>query len=411
MIQLYKMAWRDLGRNRRRTFFSMLALAVGVALLIFMASFIAGEMRGAMQTSIKLQTGHLQVRAASYNEDKTSLKWEDLIENPEALAAQIAARPEVQAATPRLYATGIVVAGDTSTGVRVIGIDPASAASAPFRDGMVSGSYLTADDRGGLLMGQTLADKLKSASGKKLAPGDTINLLVNTSNGDVDQQSFVIRGLFSTDTPGYDESTIFLPLAKAQAITRTEKHASVIFILLKDQNQTDAVAAALQAPAYQVKTYIQLNTLLGEFEQFANVYMYIFYLIVLGITATVIINTLIMSVFERTREIGILAAMGMRGGRIMAMFFAESSLLAVGGIAIGVVLGSLLSAYVQRYGFFIGNMGITGILIGERIYTYLTLNDIVTLTILAFVITLVASLYPAMLAARMDPVEALHGGK
>jgi ABC-type lipoprotein release transport system permease subunit len=405
MIQLYKMAWRDLGRNRRRTFFSMLALAFGVALLLFMASFIAGEMRGAMQSSIKLQSGHLQVRAASYNEDKTSLAWEDLIENPDALAAQIAARPEVQVATPRLYATGIVAAGDTSTGVRVLGIDPASAASAPFRDGVVSGDYLTADDRGGLLMGRTLADKLG------LAPGDTINLLVNTSNGDVDQQSFVIRGLYSTGTPGYDESTIFLPLAKAQAIARAENHASIIFILLKDQGQTDAVAAALQAPAYQVKTYIQLNALLSEFEQFANVYMYLFYLIVLGITATVIINTLIMSVFERTREIGILAAMGMRGGRIMAMFFAESSLLAVGGIAMGVVLGSLLSAYVQRYGFFIGDFGITGILIGERIYTYLTLNDIVTLTILAFVITLLAALYPAWLAAHMEPVEALRGGK
>jgi ABC-type lipoprotein release transport system permease subunit len=405
MIQLYKMAWRDLGRNRRRTFFSMLALGVGVALLIFMASFIAGEMRGAMQTSIKLQTGHLQVRAASYNEDKTSLAWEDLIENPDALAAQIAARPEVQVATPRLYATGIVVAGDTSTGVRVIGIDPASAASAPFRDGMVSGDYLTADDRGGLLMGRTLADKLK------LAPGDTINLLVNTSNGDVDQQSFVIRGIYSTGTPGYDESTIFLPLAKAQAIARAENHASVIFILLKDQEQTDAVAAALQSPAYQVKTYVQLNALLSDFEQLANVYMVLFYLIVLGITATVIVNTLVMSVFERTREIGILAAMGMRGGRIMAMFFAESSLLAVGGIVMGVVLGSLLSAYVQRYGFFIGDFGITGMLIGERIYTYLTLNDIVTLTIMAFVITLLAALYPAIIAAHMEPVEALHGGK
>jgi ABC-type lipoprotein release transport system permease subunit len=405
MTQLYKMAWRDLGRNRRRTFFSMLALAFGVALLVFMASFITGEMRGALQSAVKLQSGHLQVRAATYDEDKTSLKWEDLLENPDALAAQIAARPEVQVATPRLYATGIVAAGDTSTGVRVVGIDPASAASAPFRNGIVSGDYLTADDRSGLLMGQTLAGKLK------LSPGDTISLLVNTSNGDVDQQSFVIRGLFSTSTPGYDESTIFLPLSKAQAIARAENHASVIFILLKNQDQTDAVAAALQEPAVQVKTYIQLNPLLNDFEQYANVMMFVFYLIVLGITATVIVNTLIMSVFERTREIGILAAMGMRSGRIMAMFFAESSLLAVGGIVMGVALGSLVSAYIQQYGIFIGDFGVTGILIGERIYTYLTLNNIVTLTIMTFVITLLAALYPAIVAAHMEPVEALHGGK
>ncbi len=405
MLTLYKMAWRDLGRNRRRTFFSMLALAFGMALLVFMASFIAGEMRDALKSAINLQSGHLQVRAASYNEDKTSLDFADLIENPDALAAQIAARPEVLVATPRLYATGIVAAGDTSAGVRIVGIDPASSASAPFRDGMVAGDYLTADDRSGLLIGKTLADKVG------LAPGDSVNMLVNTSNGDVDQQAFVVRGIYSTGTPGYDESTIFVPLAKAQAIARAENHASTIFILLKNQDQTDLMAAALEGPAYQVKTYLQLNPLLVEFEQFANPMMYLFYLIVLGITATVIINTLIMSVFERTREIGILAAMGMRGGRIMAMFFAESSLLAVGGIAMGVALGSLLSAYVQRFGFFIGNFGITGVFIGERIYTYLTLNDVITLSIMALVITLLAALYPALVAANMEPVEALHSGK
>lgn len=405
MIQLYKMAWRNLGRNRRRTFFSMLALACGVALLLFMAAFVAGEMRGALQTSIRLHSGHLQVRAASYDEDKTSLAWEDLIENPDALAAQIAARPEVQVATPRLYATGIVVAGDTSTGVRVVGIDPASPASAPFREGMVGGDYLTADDRGGLLMGQRLAEKLH------LSPGDAVNLLVNTSNGDVDQQRFVIRGIYSTGTPGYDESTVFLPLAKAQAITRAENHASVIFILLKNQDQTDAVAAALQGPAFQVKTYLQLNPLLSEFEEYANAMMFVFYLIVLGITVTVIVNTLVMAVFERTREIGILAAMGMRAGRIMALFFAESSLLALGGIVMGVVLGSLISAYVQKYGIFLGDFGITGILIGERIYAYLTLKDALMLSAMAFVITLLGSLYPALLAARLEPVAALRTEK
>jgi ABC-type lipoprotein release transport system permease subunit len=405
MNQLYKMAWRDLGRNRRRTFFSMLALAFGLALLVFMASFIAGEMRAALQSAIRLQSGHLQVRTGSYNEDKTSLKWEDLIEDPDRLAAQIGSRPEVQVATARLYATGIVVTGDTSTGVRVVGIDPDSAASAPFREGLLSGSYLSVDDRSGLLMGRSLADKLG------LLPGDDINLLVNTSNGDVDQQPFVIRGLFSTGTPGYDKSTVFLPLAKAQAIARAENHASAILVLLKNQDQTDAVAAALQSPVHQVKTYTQMNSLLSEFEQYANAMMVVFYLIVLAITATVIVNTLIMSVFERTREIGILSSMGMRGGRIMAMFLAESSLLAAGGIGMGVALGSLLSAVVQRFGIFIGDFGVTGVLIGERIYTYLTLNDIATLTVMALVVTLLASLYPAIVAARMEPVEALHGGK
>jgi len=405
MMQLYKMAWRNLGRNRRRSFLSALALGMGLALLLLMAAVVAGEMRDAMESSIRLQSGHLQVRAKSYDEGKTSLAWEDLIENPAAVAAQIATLPAVRVATPRLFANGIVAAGDESVGVRIIGIDPPSEANAPFREGLVNGEFLSADDRGGILMGQTLANKLS------LKAGDTINLLVNTSNGDVDEQPFVIRGIYSTHTPGYDQSTVLMPLAKAQAITQAENHASTVFVLLRDREQTDAIVAALQTSSYQINTWVQMNELLVETEQLSNAYMWLLYLIVLAITATVIVNALIMAVFERTREIGILLAMGMRGSRIMAMFFAESSLLAVGGIAMGLVLGGLLVTYATKYGFYIGSYGMTGILIGERIYAYLTLSDTITLTITAFVITLVAALYPAMLAARMEPVEALRSGK
>jgi putative ABC transport system permease protein len=156
-----------------------------------------------------------------------------------------------------------------------------------------------------------------------------------------------------------------------------------------------------------------MNDILTQTEQLSRGYMIVLYLIVLGITATVIVNTLIMSVFERTREIGILSAIGMKGRSIMAMFFAESSLLAVGGIAIGLILGGLLVAYASTFGFSIGDLaaGMTGILLGEKIYAHLTLNDTITLAVIAFVVTMLAGLYPALLAARMEPVEALRGGE
>ena len=405
MIQLFKMAFRDLGRNRRRSFFSALALGLGLALLLLMASVVKGEMRGSLESSLKLQSGHLQVRAASYDESKSSLAWNDLLADPAQVAGQIASLPEVQVATPRLFASGIVAVGDESIGVRIMGIDPASPANAPYRAGLLSGEFLQADDRQGVLIGQPLAEKLEVKAGAE------IYLLVNTSSGDIDEQSFTVRGVYSTRTPSFDQSTLFMPLSKAQAITRAENHASIIFVLLKDRQQTGAVAAALRSSPYQIVTWEQMNETLTQVEQFSGAYMVALYLIVLGITATVIVNTLVMAVFERTREIGILAAIGMKPGRIMAMFFAESSLLAVGGILIGLALGGLLVAYASLVGFYIGNLGMTGILLGERIYAYLTLNDTVTLTIAAFIITLLAALYPALLAARMQPVDALRGGK
>ena len=406
MMQILKMAFRDLGRNRRRSFFSALAVAIGLALLMLMASVIQGEMGSALESAIHLQTGHIQIRAASYDENKSSLKWEDLVENPDQIASQIGALDQVKAATPRLYASGFLSTGDESAGVRIYGVDPQSAANDPYRDGIISGDFLTADDREGLLIGQPAALKLH------LQTGDKVSLSVNTSNGDVLEQTFTIRGIYSTNTYGFDSSTIFLPLAKAQAITQTEGHASTIFVLLNDTADTNSIVNALKSSSnLEVLTWEDLNTLFIEFETMANSYISFFYLIILSITASVIINTLIMSVYERTREIGILSAIGMRGGRIMGLFVAESTLLAIGGVLMGLVLG-VLSVYLFNInGFYIGNMGLNGMLVSDTIRARLTADNTINVTIMTFVATILSGLYPAVMASRMEPVEALRAEK
>lgn len=405
MIQYLKLAVRDLTRNIRRTLLSALALGLGLALLLLMAAVIRGEMRDAMENSIRLQSGHLQIRATSYDEDKTSLEWKDLIENPERIVAQVSTLPEVEVATPRLYANGIVVSGDSSTGVQIVGIDPDSKANAPYLAGMMSGSFITAEDRDGLLIGKSLANKLG------LKAGDSMQLLANTSDGDVNEQTFTIRGIFSTKVPSFDDGMILLPLAKAQAITNTSNHASTIFMLLKDRELIDAVSAKIQTSQFKILTWKGMNSLLDQTQALSDAYMSVLYLIVLAVTATVVVNALIMSVFERTREIGILSAIGMRSSSIMAMFLTESAVLALLGIVIGLVLGFLFNLYSTRVGFYIGDMGMSGIALGERIYGYVIAKDMITLTITALVVTLIASLYPAILAARMQPVDALRGGK
>jgi ABC-type lipoprotein release transport system permease subunit len=405
MNQIIKMAFRDLLRNKRRSIFSSLALGMGLALLLLMAAVISGETGGSMQTSIKLQSGHLQVRAKTYDENKNSLAFEDLIQNPEEVAAKIAALAPVNVATPRLFASGILTEGDESTGLRIYGIDPSSAANEPFKSGMISGEFLKSDDRSGIIIGQTLAEKLN------LKSGQTVTLLVNTSNGDVDEQVFTIRGIYTTHTPGFDESTVLMPLAKAQAITKTENHASAIFVLLKNADQIQNVVAALQTSQLKILTYLKMNEVLVQTEDFSRGYMVLIYLIVLAVTASVIVNTLIMSVFERTREIGILSAIGMKSTRIMSLFFIESVFLAVGGILFGLVIGGALVGWFSTYGFFIGNNGVSGMLLGETIYASLQISDAITLTILAFIVALLAALYPAIMAARLEPVDAMRGAK
>ena len=403
MSQTLKLAFRNIGRNKTRSLLSALAVAVGMALLLLMAAVLEGEMRGSMQNSIRLQSGHMQIRAASYDENKISLQWEDLIENPEQVIEKVKSLPQVTVATPRLIASAILTIGDESKGVQILGIDPESEANQPFRSGIIDGQFLQLEDREGILIGQTLAEKLG------IHVNDKVNLLITTSNGDVDEQLFTVRGIYSTRIPSYDENTVFMPLAKAQAFTATENHASTIFVLLQNEQQAEPVAQALTASNLKVLTWRDQNALITQFEDFAGVFMIMFYLVVLGITATVVTNTLVMAVFERTREIGILAAIGMKGRGIMAQFLAEAALLATGGVIGGLLIGGALVAYFSIYGIYIGDYGVTGLLFEDHIYAHLTLENTITLTIVTYVITLIASLYPARLAARLEPVEALHG--
>lgn len=401
-MNYFKLAYRNLGRHRRRTFLSGLALALGTALLMFIAAFFQGEMRSSMETTLRLNTGHIQIQDADYDPDKLSVAWEYLIENPDQAAAQVEALDPVLTATPRLMASGIVSVSDESVGVQIMGIVPDSEANDPYRT-LTSGEFITADDREGILIGLPLAESLN------LGVGDQINLLVNTSDGDVDEQQFTIRGIFTTGTSAYDKGIVFLPIAKAQAFSGAGDRASMIFILLKDREQADEVAAAIQGGGYQVKTWEQMNELLVLINDFSDAYLVIINLIILGVTATVITNTLLLSVFERTREIGILSAIGMKGRQIINLFLAEASLLALGGITAGGLMGWALSAYFGRIGVYFGDLGLSqDMLLTDRIYPLLLLDDAVNLIITAFLITVLASLYPARMAARMEPVEALH---
>ena len=407
MIQLIKMSFRDLGRNRRRSIFSALALAIGVIMLMVMFGIINGEIDGSTESSIELYSGHLQVRAKTYEENKTSLAWKDLIEDPEQIAAQISTLEPVRVATPRLYATGMVASGKKTIGLRIMGVEPASDANAPYRDGLISGEFPAADDRQGILIGRPLAEKLK------LGVGDSMLLLVNTSGGEVDQQTFIVRGIYTTDTTSLDKSTVLMPLAKAQTITRTENHASIIFTLLNDREQAPAVAEALKSSPYQIVTWKEMISFMGSFDQYMNIMTFFMYLVLLGMTSVVIVNTLVMSVRERTREIGILSALGMKSRQIMGKFLAEAGWIATGGTLIGLIIGGIVTALIAKNGIYFGDFGMdpSAFLMADRLYASLQAKDVIMIAITSFTVTVLAGFIPARMAARMEPIVALRGGR
>ncbi|RME46369.1 MAG: ABC transporter permease [Caldilineae bacterium] len=398
-------AYRDLGRNRRRSFLTMLAVALGLALLMVMNGFVAGTYEDVLQNSIRLETGHVQIRAASYPAEKISLQWADLLESPDALAAEAARMPEVQVATPVLRAGAILATADETAGLQLMGVDVNSPFFDPFREALVAGEFPAPDDRSGIVLGRYLANSLG------IQVGDKVNLALINANGQPDEAVFTVRGIFATGIFVYDEGTVFMPLSKAQAFTGAGERASAILILLNRRDDAGAVVAALQKPGLSVLTWEELNEVFLQTLQAAIGFYVILDGIVMLIVAVIIANTLLMSVFERVREMGILAALGMKGRQILLMFLVEAFILGLVGVVFGFGLGSLGVSYLSTVGYPVGEeiaSAAGNIPIGSVMYAHFATGTFLSLALWTLIFTLGASLYPAWFAARLEPVEALR---
>lgn len=405
IFKLWTIAYRDLGRNKRRTIITLTAIALGLALLIVMSGYIAGIMDGALQNSIRMNTGHVQIRSESYEEAKRSLLWSDLLQNPADLVEKTKSIPEIKAATPVLWAGGVLSTLQDSVGIQVNGVDTSSSIYSFLGEGLVEGHVPAPDERGQIMIGLRLAKNLG------IGVGSRISLFVGQSEGDPEEGIFTVGGIYNTGIPTYDETTIIMPLSQAQAFTGAGERASAIVIMLNNSEDATRVAGLLQAAGTKLLTWEDLHAFMLVTIQSAMGFYYVMYGIVMLVVAVIIANTLLMSVFERIRELGILSALGMKARQILAMMLLEATALAIIGISFGIVLGSVIVMILARTGISIGESiasVASGISLGTTLYTKLVPTDIIALSFALLIIILIASLYPARFASRLEPVAALH---
>ncbi len=405
LSKLWTIAFRDLGRNKRRTIISLTAVALGLALLIMLSGFIAGVMDGSLQNSIRLNTGHVQIRAESYEESKLSLLWSDLLQNSEALMAQTQNIPEIKAATPVLWAGGVVSTMQESVSVKINGVDMGSPIFDFLAEGTVEGQIPSPEERGQIMIGLRLAQNMG------IGVGSRISLFVGQSEGEPEEGIFTVSGIYTTGIPTYDASTIFMTLSQAQAFTGAGDRASAVIVMLNNSSDADKVADLLRGPGVKTLTWEEMHAYLLVTIQSGMSFYYMMYGIVMLVIAVIIANTLLMSVFERIREMGILSALGMKSRQILAMMLLEASALALAGIGLGILLGSVLVKFFENTGIAIGESAASvagGVALSPIVYTKLMLTDLVGLSLAMFIIILLASLYPARFASRLEPVAALH---
>ena len=398
-------AYRDLVRNGRRSALTALAVALGLVVVFAFASLIDGMLETMVADNIRLSSGHLQIRNENYDASKESLKSQDLLEKGDEWAAQAESLTEVQSAAPVLWSGGLLSTAGESIGIQIVGIDPEDAFHTPIRDGIVAGEYLSADDRGQILVGRILADQMG------ITVGQRVSVAASDANGVGQEGIFTVAGLVDTGFPSIDQHRILMPMAQAQAFSGVGDRFSSLVLILDDQEDTALVAGNVQVPEIQIVTWEELNSLILESVGTGMIFYYILYGIVFLAVAVIIANTLLMSVFARAREIGILASLGMRGRQILGLFLVEGILLAIFGIALGWVLGMGVVAYMTYVGFSIPAETATmveGMAFGSTIKGRFALDQFIILSLLLLAIVSLVSLYPAWYASKMEPVEAIH---
>jgi len=403
--KFFSIAFRDLVRNRRRTSLTALAVALGLVVVMAMSSLISGMMGNMVDENIRISTGHLQIQNENYEDNKSSLQYKHLLQDSEAWASQTEALPEVQSAAPILMMGGLLSTPQESTGISIVGIDPGDAFHDPIKDGITIGEWLKSGDRGRILIGRILADQMEITVGRR------VSLAISNSDGEPQEEIFTVAGLFDTGFPGIDQNRVILPLEQAQTFSGVSDRVSSIILMLHDREDTASLAAKMTVPGTQVQTWEDLNSIILESMEIGYVFYYIFYAIIFLIVAVLIANTLLMSVFARTREIGILAALGMKRRQILSIFLLEGFFQALFGIALGWALGMGAVYYLTNVGFSMPEETLAmaeGFAMGTTIYGGYALGEFAILSLVQLAIVSLASLYPAWFAARLEPMDALR---
>lgn len=403
----WRMAVRSIVRNPRRTTLTIAASAFGLAAFVFLLSFVGGYLAQLVDNSTGYITGHLQIQHPDFRKQfDPALSLGD----SDALLAQLRQRPEVAAAAPRTQAQVLVSSPTTTRNVMLLGIEPLAERDVTFIDrAIVEGRALgPADDRD-IVIGRKLAERLNVRLGEKIV------VMAQAADGSLASAAYRIGGIFATESEAFDNAIGYVTLEAAQRLLVMDNRVSAIAVKLKDRDTVDAFSAGLQQqfPRYRVLAWSEILPEVGQMIGYIRVMARIIVGIVFIVVALGVMNTLLMSVMERTREFGIMLAMGTSPGAITRLVLYESLVLAVIGVLAGLLVGGALVIW----------LGVTGIDLTQYtrglatipgmtsvIYPRLGVGAVVSPVLALLGVSLVAAVYPAWRAARLDPVLAIRHG-
>ncbi|RMH42653.1 MAG: ABC transporter permease [Deltaproteobacteria bacterium] len=415
-----KLAWRSFARHKRRSAITAAAIALGLAMLLASIGLATDGHARMAELGIRLGAGHVVVQGRGYQERQTA---DIVVPDPDRVARAARAIPGARHAARRVYASGLLASGHLSAAVMVAGVDPriepdvSDIASADHR---VRGRYLRprdardfASEPADVYIGDQLARTLA------VDVGDRVVLTVAPSgNGEPAATALRIAGIFHTGVDELDGFYAQIPLADAQELLGLGRAVTQVAVFADDLRAVDRITAALRATfgadsALEILPWQQALRELYEAIVLDDLGNYLMHAIVFAIVAIGIFNTVLMSVVERTREFGVMMAIGASRTRMFAVVLSEAAILAIVACAAGVAIALALHGWLSTTGldvsqFYGEDFEFAGIAFRGRIYSTLYPSQVAGWTAAVFAIVLASALYPALRATRLEPVEAMR---
>ena len=409
-MKLSRMAWRNLWRRKRRTFITVFSIGFGVMLSVTFTGTGDYGYTNMINAGATMGLGHVTVEPRGYNQTPSLDKR---LQKAEQIREQVLTMPGVNDAIVRIMGQAIFASASKTVGGMFMGIDPAqeSAEQNLMLRSLVEGRLFPGPDGRGAVVGIKMAKKLNLRIGKKLVYTTT------DISGEIVSEIARVAGIFKTGINEVDGATVLLPINSVRAtLNYDSRDGTLVSVTIDDQRYAekmrDKIAAAVGNSQREVLSWQQTQAELAGIITMDKSGNYILQILIGLLIAAGILNTMLMSVLERTREFGVMMAVGMSPATLFKLVFAESDWLAVIGIVVGVVITCPWYAYLHYVGLdFSGAIGedysAGGILIDPLIKIRLFKESVIAILAGVFALTLLSGLYPAWRAGRIPPVESL----
>lgn len=403
-------AWRNIWRSRTRSGVVIGAIALGVWAALFMSGFASGMMNSFINNGIEQVISHIQFHHPDYEEEK-DVKYQ--IEDTDKVVGQIRENPNVKAVSVRSLTNGMIASSNSTRGIQITGIEPEMESQIRALDTkVIEGEFFGASRGNSILISDRLAEKLKVGLRKKVV------LTFQDLDGNITSAAFRITGLFRTSSKPFDESQVFVKRRDLNRLLSNEENdvddriAHEIAVLLYDNEQVEAVDAewGKAFPQLAVQTYREISPEMELYESQMQFVSLLYLGIIMFALLFGIINTMLMAVLERYRELGMLMAIGMNKGRIFGMIVLETLILCLIAAPIGLLLGWGTIAYLGAYGLDLSAYSESIAQYGMSDVVYFSVDPIVywQAPIAVALTALIAAIYPALKAIMLRPAEAIR---